>query len=539
MFKRFIAVVSLLLVSTLFHGKVNAQSAIIAFLSAPDTAEFPLISAFLDIRDSQGSFIPELQTQVLTIIEDGEQLPATALVEDTTGMQFVLAVNTATSFAIIDQQLINRYDYISEYLQSWAGRMSDTVGDDLSLTSPSGVRLIHQGDYNEWLLDFQTFQPNFQTAVPSLSALTSAIDLASDPSPTPGSNRVVLWLTPSLDQRYNTDLLALEQRAQQAGVRVFIWMIDSQALFQSEQAFTLRAFAAQTGGQFFAFSGIEAIPDLKALLDATRKIYRFSYRSQIVAAGSHELSVRVLVGEAFVSTPVQTFEIELQPPRPAIISVPTQISRVLEDSNQEIGELQPSKQTIEISVTFPDNIQRELVRTALFANGELVAENTSPPFEQFTWNLSRYTDSQQVILAVQVEDELGLVGHSPESPVQITVQGAPQGLQALFARYGSLLAFGIVLVAAAVLLLVLLLAGRIQPSPLGSRGRRRRNGGDEDPVTQPITETQPQVQKPNPPSFVIQFFRRFSSSRSSRLPRLPRGTAPEPFAYLLPFTDSG
>ncbi|MCH7479793.1 MAG: FHA domain-containing protein [Chloroflexi bacterium] len=531
---RFIAVVGLLLVSTLIRGKVNAQSATKVFLSSPETAEFPLISAFLDIRDSQGGFIPNLQTQALTVIEDGTQLPASALEEVNTGMQFVLAVNTANSFAIIDQQLIKRYDYISEHLQSWAGGMSGTDGDDLSLTSPSGVSSLHQRDYNEWLIDLQTFQPNFQTAVPSLSALTSAIDLASAPSPTPGSSRVVLWLTPALDQRYNTDLLALEQRAQQAGVRVFIWMIDSQALFQSDQAFTLRAIADQTGGQFFAFSGIEAIPDLKTMLDATRKIYRFSYQSQITVAGSHELSVRVLVGETFVSTPTLNFDIELQPPSPAIVFVPTQISRLLNDSNQDIGELQPLQQIIEISVTFPDNIQRELVRTALFANGELVAENTNPPFERFTWDLSRYTDSQQVFLAVQVEDVLGLVGHTPEIPVQITVQGMPQGLQAIFTRYGSILVLGIVLVAAAVLLLVLLLAGRIQPSPLGSRVRRHT--GYEDPVTQPIKDTRPLEPKQQRLNFLAQFARRFSTSR---LPRLPKRAAPKPFAYLLPFSDSG
>lgn len=535
MLKKFSWVVGLLVLGLLFYAQVHAQSAAIAFLSAPETDKFPLISAYLDIRDSQGGFISGLQTEDLTIIEDDVQLPASDLLEVDTGMQFVLAVNTATSFAIIDQQGVKRYDYIAEYLESWAERVSDTSGDDLSLVAPSGVQNIRNSDYGEWLAYFQAFEPNFQTAVPSLEVLTRGIDLAAEPGFNPGVSRAVLWLTPTLNPSINADLLILEQRARQSGIRVFVWMIDSQTLFQSEQAITLRAFANQTGGSFFAFSGIEAIPDLEANLNATRQVYKLSYYSQVTVAGAHELSVAVQSGDVVVSASPITYNIELQPPIPTIISVPTQVSRVLLDQSQDVSELTPSEQTVEIAVIFPDNIPRELIRTSLLVDGEIVAENTSAPFELFTWDLRSYTKSQQYFLSVLVEDELGLIGSSPESPVQITVQGVPQGIGALFAKFGSLLVVTIVLVAAAVLLLVLLLAGRIRPKPLGER--RRGKSAYDDPVTQPIIKEAQQIQeKPKRSNFLIELARRINPSQ---LARLPIRRTREPFAYLLPFNDSG
>ena len=64
----------------------------------------------------------------------------------------------------------------------------------------------------------------------------------------------------------------------------------------------------------------------------------------------------------------------------------------------------------------------------------------------------------------------------------------------------------------------------------------RRHTGYEDPVTQPIKGTRPLEPKPRRLNFLAQFARRFSTSR---LPRLPKRAAPKPFAYLLPFSDSG
>ncbi|MEK6256025.1 MAG: FHA domain-containing protein [Chloroflexota bacterium] len=531
---KFSKAIGLVLIGLLFQLQVNAQSASLAFLSSPDTKDFPTVSAFLDVRDSQGNFLPELTTDKIMIVEDGIQLPASGIGSVENGLQFVLAVNTATSFAIIDQQGIKRYDYISEYLRSWAERSGDSTGDDLSITTPSGVNLIHQADYKKWLVDFESFQPNFQTAVPSLTSLEKGIDIASETGTVLGASRAILWLTPSLNQSYNADLQALEQRARLAGVRVFIWMIDSQALFKTEQAFTLQAFADQTGGQFYVFSGIEAIPDLDAMLDSTRKMHLISYQSQVTTAGSHELSVSVQLDTSVVSTVPQTFNLELASPNVNLIEFPTQFSRTLADDSQGAAGLEPATYDVNISIEFPDNLPRKIVGSSLLVNGNIIAINKKAPFEKFSWDITQFTKSEQVNISVQVEDELGIIGVSPEYPLKITVQGVPQGFQALFARFGSLLVIGIVLVAAIVLLLVLLLSGRLQPKPLGSR--RLTKPRYEDPVTQPISDPTPTERKTEPSKILMRVAKIFSNENSRRNSNLYES---DQIAYLLPFIESG
>lgn len=464
--------------------QVSAQTAASAFLSPASTEAFPSINAILDVRDAQGNFLPGLEAASVTVVEDGTPIPASSLTMVETNLQFVLAVNTANSFAIVDETGQTRYHYIIESFRPWAMAAPADGKDDLSLVSPTGVRSLHESDHLQWLNDLERFQPAFQTAVPSLTALQRAIEIASEPGRDLGASRVVLWLTPALGPSFNADMLGLAEQAREAGVRVFVWMIDSNSLFTSEQAATLRALASQTGGSFYAFSGIEPLPDLGVDLGTALRAYRLSYQSQASAAGTHDLYAAVQIGEMTVNSGIQSYDLELKPAVVEIAGLPQQISRRLADRSDPALPFEPTHQELDLNISFPDSIQRELVQATLLVDGQAVAVNQTAPFEHFSWDLSGYTVSTMVMVSVEVTDTLGLSGTSEPLPVQITVEGAPSGFQALFMRYGASLVVFIVLSAAAVLLLVFVLAGRIQPKPLGSRrGKRSRY---EDPVTQPL-----------------------------------------------------
>ena len=45
-------------------------------------------------------------------------------------------------------------------------------------------------------------------------------------------------------------------------------------------------------------------------------------------------------------------------------------------------------QPLEIIVEFPDGHPRPLVRTTLYVDGQIAAENTAEPFNAFTWDLT-------------------------------------------------------------------------------------------------------------------------------------------------------
>jgi hypothetical protein len=124
-------------------------------------------------------------------------------------------------------------------------------------------------------------------------------------------------------------------------------------------------------------------------------------------------------------------------------------------------------------------------------DGQVVAENTSPPFERFVWDLGAYERSGQHEIIVEAEDVLGLHKASIGIPVTLTVTPVPRGVQALLARYRSYLVLGAIALAGFALLGILLrgwLGGSL------FRDRRASRQRFEDPLTQPVVAlTEPPV----------------------------------------------
>ncbi|HET9868806.1 MAG TPA: FHA domain-containing protein, partial [Nitrospira sp.] len=180
----------------------------------------------------------------------------------------------------------------------------------------------------------------------------------------------------------------------------------------------------------------------------------------------------------------QTFSVDVQPPNPILVSPPLQVKRQPSPDDPYNEEaLLPAKQTIEILVEFPDGHVRELKRTALLVDGQVVDENTSEPFESFTWDLRPYAESGQHEIVVEAEDVLGLQKSSIGTPVVLTVIPPPRGVQAFLGRYRDYLVLGAIGLAG-LALVVILLRGRVG----GALFKRRRAARQkfEDPLTQPV-----------------------------------------------------
>ena len=127
-------------------------------------------------------------------------------------------------------------------------------------------------------------------------------------------------------------------------------------------------------------------------------------------------------------------------------------------------------------IEFPDGRPRSLRRTALYVDGELVAENTAPPFDTFVWDLTPYNTTGQHILQAEVVDEMGLSGKSVETLVQVVIDLPQKSVFYSVIRHWPALAGLLVVLTASVLLLAMVLTGRITPDifgrRLGLRGRR-------------------------------------------------------------------
>ncbi len=464
----------------------SAQSAASAVILPPQTDTFPRISAYLDVNDAQGEFIHGIQSTQIQVIENGRSLSLVELEEIRPGAQIVFALSPGAPFAIRNSQGVSRYEFILEALYSWArGRQGSTL-DDLSLLATGGPELTHFADHAQFISALETYQPDLKTALPGLDVLLRAIDLAADASPRPGMERAVLLILSPPQGDISFGLQELLSRAVQQQVSIYIWVVASSDAISSPAVTQLSALADQTGGQFFAFSGDEQLPDLEQYFSKLRDVYVISYELQITNGGPQELTVEVRHGDQVIAAQPVNFEFDLQPPEPAFLSPSPEVQRALPPGQRnafqpvEAAQLFPREHNLEVLVDFPDGRTRPLKRTALYVDGKLVDENTAPPFEKFVWDLSQYTSDGQHVLQVEVVDNLGLKGTSIELPVLVNVElPAPNVLSGLLLRWPMLLGLGVVLAAAGVLL-GLVLSGRIHPRLMPQlrirKGRRPGTG---------------------------------------------------------------
>ncbi len=122
---------------------------------------------------------------------------------------------------------------------------------------------------------------------------------------------------------------------------------------------------------------------------------------------------------------------------------------------------------------------------------EIAAENTAPPFDQFSWNLEAYTTSGEHTIRAEVFDSYGLSGISIENTVQVTIQQTPQNIVSTIAKNGTVIASAAAALAGGILILVLIIGGRIRPRNFGPKKRKVKKpkpakAKTDDPVVQPI-----------------------------------------------------
>ncbi len=530
----------LLAVASVLSRRAQAQTAATAYLSQPETNEFPQLTAYLDVSDTQGNFVSGLTAAEVTILEDGLQMPLTALQAQRPGVQFVLAITPGAALEIRDSQGHTRFLHLIEGMLGGTWDEGEAGQDNFSLLTSQGAILIHKDNPAELSNLLAAYQLPSQD-IPTLEVLAQALEVAADPLPRPGMERAVLFITPPQVADITAGLQTLAARANQQNIHIYIWLVASTDYFGLPGATQLAALTAQTGGAFFAFSGTETVPDLETYLEPLRPAYRLVYASRVAAAGTHQVAVQVSLPEGLLDSPAQSFEINLQPPKPTLVAPPVVIARsysaTAASGEQSSAELTPIEQNLTLAVTFPDGYPRQLVRSTLLIDEVVIAENTTPPFDTFRWDLRPYTQDSLHTLRVEVVDSLGLVGQSPESVVQVTVPAPEQGVLIAFERQ-RLLVVGLgVLIAGSVLALVLIVGGRIRPQ-LGGRGRKAarsktaaRQRREKDPVTQPVTIS--------PAGTLAGQSRTPFSGWLERLPRRTQPAAPQPLAFLTPLAEAG
>jgi len=511
----------LILIFGAIHKPISAQEGDQVHLAPVNTQEFPVISSYMDVRTSEGEFLHGLEPRNVHILENETQLPVQEFQHLHTGAQFVLAVSPGAAFEIRDVQGISRYEYLAQALNEWTSARQGSTVDDLSLVISDGPEATHLTDLDRWAATLNLYVPTGEETGPDFDILTRALDIAADPTSTPGMSGVVLFVTPLPDQDVSLGMQSLAARAAQQGVKIFIWLVASSELFASPQAEQMRLLAQETGGTLFAYSGQESIPSPEEFLDGLRDTYFLSYKSRITTSGLHQTSAKVNYQGQVMTSPVQEFELEVLPPSITFISPPMDIERSPVDPDEDTQTLTPSSQSLDLLIEFPDGYSRPIQQTSLFVDGVLIAVNREEPYDQFSWDLSQFTSNAEHILAVEVEDNLGLTGQSVETSIVINVSGPDESLLGMISQNRIIIAAVLAAILAAIVLLVLILGGRLQPGILRNWQRKRKRNGA---ITQPVQNYQDEISQTRP-SWINRFHWR----------RAPITTKPS--ALFIPMTD--
>ena len=508
----------------------RAQSAAYAEISAVDTKKFPQVTALVNVFNANGEFMEGLKPGELTVHEDGQPRSVDSLTQSIVPVQIVVGINPGPALAVRDTSGVPRFDHIVETLGAWANAATTDPQNDLSLISLSGSLISHAAP-KDWFVSLSSFKPDFRTTTPNLQSLTIALDTVNAQVTQSGMKRAILFITPHMDDaNIDATIDPLIQRAVDTRVRVFIWFVDADTQFSSPSANAFQRLAQQTNGSFFAYSGKETFPDLNAYFAPLRNIYSLTYTSSLNTSGDHTIGLEVNTPDGKITSLDQSFSVAVEPPNPIFISPPLQIKRQPPAEDPYTGELTPAQQSINIIVEFPDEHPRELKRTTLYVDGQKVAENTSKPFETFTWDISDYDASGQHEIVVEAEDVLGLTKSSISMPITLTVIQPPGGIRGLFGRYSSYIIFGAIGLAG-LLLFGILLRGRTNMVLFRRRKERRKRF--EDPLTQPVhATTEPPVaatkKSKTRPRRIIE---RLQPKSGTRLAEAP--------AYLIRLTQNG
>jgi len=526
--RRFVAVFTSLVLALGAAITVRAQGQAAANLYPPDASAFPVVSALLDVFDANQIFASGLKPEAVTIIENGQPVPVKSLNEQAVPLQIVVAVNQGSALDYRGTDGLSRFQRVSQVLAGWAQTLPPDLPDDFSLVSQAGPVINHTVAAN-FVVGLNSFKPDLRAATPNLQSLAIALDTVSAQTPRLGMKRAILFITPHMDDADISSAIQPHiERARQNGIRVFVWLVDTNTYFTTTSAAAFNTLALETGGSMFAYSGAERFPDPEAYFAALRRVYAMSYESRLTSAGQPVLSAQVNLPDGVVTSGEQTFSIDIQPPNPILVNPLLQITRrAPEDDPFNTDILLPTEQTIEIITEFPDGHKRLLTRTTLYVDGQVVDENTAEPFDQFTWDISAYSLSGEHQLIVEAVDSLGLSKSSMSIPVTITVIQPPRGVSALLAKNKLPITIGAITFAG-LALLVMLLFGRVRiPSLRAAREARRAY---QDPLTQPIQV----VEEISAPAAAERTKRRASTKKAPGAPKPKPANAAASFMRLTP-----
>lgn len=448
-------------------------------VSDVSTDNFPQVTFELEAFDSTGQFITTLFPSAIEVTEGDTILLANEVNLMEPGLETVIAINPGVLFLNTYLGYTN-WDRIQYNLVNWGESIPPGGLDTYHLI---GGELVQELDYSSprsFADMIEDYQPNFLSELPSLYSLSTALEIAAAPKDDSHTKSAVLWVTPTLNNTLLELLPPVIDQAEAQGTPVHIWLVGTAFAAESQSALLLKELAERTNGSFFLYTGLEFLPEFEDAVQPLRYYYEIGYPSQVSDPGEHDFDVTVYYESLELKAVTQSFEVQLKAPNPIFLSPPTLIEQKWEMPGNAIeAQLQPEYAHLSLLIEFPDGIQRTIVSSKLYIDGEMYQENITAPFDRFEWYIGDTTETITHTVYAEITDGLGFTSQTLEIPITLEVGEKPL---VFFANTRLVVAVAIS-IAALILVAVITLSGRRRNLLLEQREAAK---AFNDPLTQPV-----------------------------------------------------
>jgi pSer/pThr/pTyr-binding forkhead associated (FHA) protein len=461
-----------------------AQTTNFIEISKPDSSSYPELSLRFRMMDDTGDFNRNLDIESVKIIEDGQLIIPDRLDLLEPGMSLIVAVNEGPPLANRYAQ-VSRIDKVKNALIDWAKTKTITSMDDFSLVANSGIVASGLNKPTEWVDVLTKYQPDMKQSKQGLSSLSAAVDLAATTQTGNFKTPAILYVTPLPTKDEAAGLTDIISRAKLGNVRLYIFLAGPQSYATDPLAEPLIQAADETGGQFVVFTGQEDLPDLGNYFNPLTYVYKAVYHTTIKSSGNFPVVVRVTHGQTVIESDPIIFTLNVIQPNAIFVSPPAKVERTwTETKKRKDSVLTPGSVPLEIMIEFPDGMKRDLVYSRLFVDNRMVAENTTAPFENFKWDISKITETGSHVISASIEDSAGFIVQTVELTVDVEVQPKAQTwIEKLLSIFTAPTIALFVVIAAAGVLLVLLALRALRNNRNLKNAKTHRL---EDPLTQPV-----------------------------------------------------
>lgn len=430
---RYALLLGLLVLVSLTTVRVKAQTGASVFASEVVTDDFPRMTLYLTVFDSDGNRISNLSAGSLSVLEDEAVILDLEVEETRVGTRRIIVLNTHADLKVRDSLGRTRFERIRNALLNWWQRsdVGNLDVDDLTLITAEGALVTHSPFPAELASVLDHLTPAFSDEISGYDLLLESLDYASDAPARPGMPNFLIFFSGLMPSPSDLTIANILARARDTGTAIFPILIGESEILESAQAEPLRQLAEESGGELLLFDGQAGLDPLAGRILEQRTQYQLTYPSQVNQRGSHQVQVRIDGQGVQALSNIRAFEVDVRSPDVTFIQPPERILRSTQDASLQLSELPPKETELRVLITFPDQHPRPILSSQLLVDGTGVTEHLQAPFETFVWDLTGYLDSRTHSIQVVVRDSLGLEGSTIRHQVDMEVEFPPRGLSAL------------------------------------------------------------------------------------------------------------